>query len=253
MSAIGEMTIENGSVPGMNAAVATDLARIAIDHLAETNVAVAIDLARNAIGRLAEMTPERVANVAAGMMTIETISDVGAEKKTAEIGVERMIVAVPPLNERIDERRMKRDREVVPPRMARVLPSHFCRPKMVGETIGGEMTIITGTVTTITVMNDAVMNEGIETIETGAAEKMSGGAVDVKMNGVVVGAAAAAAEVLHQDLLGTMGQVALILTDRPLKAEGMTTIEAAAAVVDTETIVIAETETEIIGIGAGAS
>ena len=251
MSAIGEMTIENGSVPGMNAAVATDLARIAIDHLAETNVAVAIDLARNAIGRLAEMTPERVANVAAGMMTIETISDVGAEKKTAEIGVERMIVAVPPLNERIDERRMKRDREVVPPRMARVLPSHFCRPKMVGETIGGEMTIITGTVTTITVMNDAVMNEGIETIETGAAEKMSGGVVDVKMNGAVAGAAAA--EVLHQDLLDTMGQVALVLTDRPLKAEGMTTIEAAAAVVDTETIVIAETETEIIGIGAGAS
>ena len=250
MSAIGEMTIENGSVPGMNAAVATDLARIAIDHLAETNVAVAIDLARNAIGRLAEMTPERVANVAAGMMTIETISDVGAEKKTAEIGVERMIVAVPPLNERIDERRMKRDREVVPPRMARVLPSHFCRPKMVGETIGGEMTIITGTVTTITVMNDAVMNEGIETIETGAAEKMSGGAVDVKMNGAVAGAA----EVLHQDLQGTMGQVALVLTDRPLKAEGMTTIEAAAAVVvDTETTVIAEIETEIIGIGAGAS
>ena len=226
----------------MNVAVATDLARIAIDHLAGTNVAVATDLARNAIGRLAEMTPERVATVAAGMMTSETPSVVGAEKKSAEIGVERMIVAVR-LNERIDERRTKRDREVVPPRMARVLPSHFCRPKMAGEMIGGEMMIITGAVTII------VMNEGIETIETGAAEKMIGVAVGVKMNGAVVGAAA----VLHQDLLGTMGQVALVLTDlRPLKAEGMTTTEAA-VVVDTETIVIAETEIEIIGIGAGAS
>ena len=246
MSVTGEMTIENGSVRGMNVAVATDLARIAIDHLAGTNVAVATDLARNAIGRLAEMTPEKVATVAAGMMTSETPSVVGAEKKSAEIGVERMIVAVR-LNERIDERRTKRDREVVPPRMARVLPSHFRRPKMAGEMIGGEMMIITGAVTII------VMNEGIETIETGAAEKMSGVAVGVKMNGAVVGAAA----VLHQDLLGTMGQVALVLTDlRPLKAEGMTTTEAA-VVVDTETIVIAETETEteieIIGIGAGAS
>ena len=243
MSVTGEVTIENGSVRGMNVAVATDLARIAIGHLAGTNVAVATDLARNAIGHLAEMTPERVAIVAAGTMTSETPSVVGAEKKNAEIGVERMIVAAR-LNERIDERRTKRDREVVPPRMARVLPSHFRRPKMAGEMIGGEMTIITGAVTIIT-----VMNEEIETTKTGVAEKMSGVAVGVKMNGAVVGAAA----VLRQDLLGTMGQVALVLTDlRPLKAEGMTTTEAA-VVVDTETTVIAETEIEIIGIDAGAS
>ena len=228
MNATGEMTTENGSVRGMNVAVATGLARNAIDHLAE-------------------MTPEKVANAAVGMMTSETPSVVGAEKKNAEIGVARMIVAVP-LNERIDERRTKRDQEVVPPRMARVLPSHFRRPKMADETIGGKMTIITGAVTIIT-----VMNEGIETIEIGVAEKTNGGAVGVKMNGAVVGAAA----VLRQVLLDTMDKVALVLTGlvptiapRPLKAEGMTTTEVA-AVVDTETIVIAETE--IIGIGAGAS
>ena len=40
---------------------------------------------------------------------------------------------------------------------------------------------------------------------------------------------------------------------RPLNAEGVTTTEAVLVLVDTETAVIEETETEIIGIGAGAS
>ena len=50
-----------------------------------------------------------------------------------------------------------------------------------------------------------------------------------------------------------MDQVALVLTDRPLNAEGVTTTEAVMVLVDTEPTVIEETETEIIGIGAGAS
>ena len=44
-----------------------------------------------------------------------------------------------------------------------------------------------------------------------------------------------------------MDEVDLVLTDRPLKAERMTTTEAVVVVVDTETTVIAETETESSG------
>ena len=50
-----------------------------------------------------------------------------------------------------------------------------------------------------------------------------------------------------------MDEVDLVLTDRPLNAEGVTTTEAVMVPVDTEPTVIEETETEIIGIGAGAS
>ena len=257
MSGTGEMTIESGSVQGMNAAVGTGPVRNAIDRLAEMSAVVGIGPARNAIDRLAEMTLEKVANVAVEMMTSETPSAVGAEKKSAGIGVARTIVAVH-LSETTNERRMKTGL-VVPPRMAKVLPSRFRPLKMVqatvtdhhtmGETIGGETTTIIEAVTIVT-----VTNEGIEMTETGVAEKTSVVVVDGKKNGVAVGAVAD----LRQDLLGIMVQVALVLAHmglvqaidlHPRKVGG--TITSEAVVVDTETI--AETEIEIIGIGAGAS
>ncbi len=98
------------------------------------------------------------------------------------------------------------------------------------------------------------MTEEIGTIETGATEMMSVAAVDEKTNGAV-----GAVVDLLRDPPDTTAQAVTDLVHtvldrtidpRPPKAGGMTMIEA--AVVDTQTTVIAETEIEIIGMDADA-
>eukprot|EP00563_Minutocellus_polymorphus_P014550 CAMPEP_0181060926 /NCGR_PEP_ID=MMETSP1070-20121207/22239_1 /TAXON_ID=265543 /ORGANISM="Minutocellus polymorphus, Strain NH13" /LENGTH=974 /DNA_ID=CAMNT_0023140829 /DNA_START=44 /DNA_END=2969 /DNA_ORIENTATION=- len=98
------------------------------------------------------------------------------------------------------------------------------------------------------------MTEETGTAETGVTEKMSVEAADEKANGAV----GAVVDLLRDppditaqtvpDLVPTA--LAQVIDPHPPKAEGMITTEA--VVVDTEATVIAETEIEIIEIGAGA-
>jgi hypothetical protein len=259
----GSETVPSGSVRGMNAAAGTaaiglvrrGIGRLAGMSLAETAAAktgieIEIEIAV-LVTVIVAVETEAVVTGAVGMTTNGNPSVARDEKKTVEIGAARMSAVAQP-SATIDERETKRGLEL-PLKMAKVPPTPCYRSKMghatatghhtMAEMIGGEMMTIIGAVTTFT-----AMTEGKEMIETGVAETMKGEAVDARMNGVV-GAVEDPLTVQAALVLARLDLVPAI--DLHLsKAEGMTTIEAVVA--DTETIVIAETEIEMTGIGAGA-
>ena len=144
-------------------------------------------------------------------------------------------------------------------RLSKIRPSQDKFEEMAQATKTGHRTVAEmineGTMIIITVVIIATeMTEEIGTMETGVTEKMSVAAVNEKTNGAVVAVvdllrdppdttAQAVADLVHT-------APARAIDPLPPKAGGMTTIEA--AVVDTETTVIAETEIEIIGMDADA-
>mmetsp|Transcript_1170 Transcript_1170/g.3337 ORF Transcript_1170/g.3337 Transcript_1170/m.3337 type:complete len:316 (+) Transcript_1170:1580-2527(+) len=284
----GGRIVLTGSVRGMSTAVeavVTDpakminLPRNGIDHLAgmtPAEIAAARTRTETEIETAAPGTVIAAAGTAAvGTGAVETTTNetpnvAGVEMTTVAISVATMGTAAPLSVTRgeLIGRRTKIDL-VVPPRMARVPRRRHRRSKIrpsqdkleetaqatatdhrtMVEMIGKETMLIIAVVTITT-----GMTEETGTAETGVTEKMSVEAADEKANGAV----GAVVDLLRDppditaqtvpDLVPTA--LAQVIDPHPPKAEGMITTEA--VVVDTEATVIAETEIEIIEIGAGA-
>ena len=136
-------------------------------------------------------------------------------------------------------------------RLSKIRPSQDKFEEMAQATKTGHRTVAE-MITVVIIATE--MTKEIGTMETGVTEKMSVTAVNEKTNGAVVAVvdllrdppdttAQAVADLVHT-------APARAIDPLPPKAGGMTTIEA--AVVGTETTVIAETEIEIIGMDADA-
>ena len=247
--------------------VATDPARKKIGAAARTEteietaapgtgiVIAGVRIAAAATGAVGTTTNENpsvagVMTVAIGVATMgtaalpsATIGNMTGRRTKINLAVLPKMVMVLPRRNRLSKIRPSQDKFE---EMAQATKTgHRTVAEMINE---GTMIIIAVVIIT------TEMTEEIGTMETGVTEKMSVAAVNEKTNGAVVAlvdllrdppdtTAQAVADLVHT-------APARVIDPLPPKAGGMTTIEA--AVVDTETAVIAETEIEIIGMDTDA-